>query len=618
MKRKSLALLTFIVLIIILTSCGKKNNNIGQSQDTMIDKLIKANTVSNSIKPDTVRYLKYINVIDESLEKYNNINYPDIRYGTFSGYYFYSNLSVQGLVEGFSEEPSDYYPNGEIISYFKDENLMGFRMEIGWNTVISYQKGGDYKYQCEKFIIDNDMEYYSYTTNSPDKKEIPSFMCIDGITKVRYSKESQDYTGEYGLESTYRDKEYIKITGVLYEIDRNEETIRKVEDSIAEVYIKWCECEQRDVLAAQKSFHISPEMVEELIPKGYNFSKLDQDYSVADINLDGIDDILVVIYLVQEDSTNREIDEEEYYQLWVLKGAGNGKYTSQMLIDSIVYDDTYTLCDIIATDGGFTMEYFVGRSPFETVLCKFSYDKDREDWFLAAQYQNSSYVTGLLQGLTISGPREYGDQYLSISNDNTYYNVTIQDHINDNYKELFNPDYEFYGDLIQFTNKEITDKIAEIVKQELDKVFATIKNLDEYHDILLQDDSEVFLNKNILVITFSIMDTTEDGTSLDRVIPFCIDMNTGTLINFQDYLTTNEFVKLCKDSNINISNLEELYEHYGDYEYLLKSTSPSITLCMIEEGLVVWETGEYWPETYIITRDKLVDTKLSDFWDDWP
>jgi hypothetical protein len=458
--------------------------------------------------------------------------------------------------------------------------------------------------------------------------EIPSFMCIDGITQVRYSKETQDYTGKYALENTSSDKEYISIAGVMYEIDRKKQTISKIDDTIVEEYIKWCECQQRDILTAQKSYQTTPEMVEKLIPKGFNFSKSEYDYSVADINSDGIDDILVEILPIQkdyvyngdysEDSPYRKINEYGHTQLWVLKGKDNGTYKAQKLMDSIVWDETYTLCDINAFDGGFTMDYFVGRSPFETVLRKFQYNREKQDWFLASQYRNSSYLTWMQQGLTISGPREYGEEYLLNLSDNIYYNVSVKKFINDNYSNLLSSDYDDNGYLIQFTDKETADKVAETVRQELVKVFDAIKKLDECHDILLQDDSGVFLNGKNLVISFTIMDETANGTSVDRVIPICIDMNTCTLIDFQKYLTTDEFVKLCEDSNINITNLKKLYQHYGDYEYLLKDTSPSITLCLTEEGLAILETDDYWPKNYTITRDKFIDKKFSDFWDDWP
>jgi hypothetical protein len=625
--KKIMFLIALIISSFFIVACSNKQDkqllsDHVNSQENTLEPTKQITTVPNT---GIGMYKKYISEVDESLGNYHNKNYQDVRYGSFSGYYFYSNLtSIDAQKGGSSENPSDYYPDGVIISYFKDDKLKGFHLEIGWNTSGSYQKGGDYKYQCEKLLIGNDMIYYSYATDSDDLNEIPTFMCIDGISRVRYDKEAQDYTAKYALKNTTNMKEFLSISGDLYEIDRKKQTLNEVSDKITEEYIKWCEYQQRDILTAQKSFQITPAKVKELIPKGFRFSKSYNDYSVADINSDGIDDILVKILPVQnnyaykgdysEDSPYRKNDEYGYYQLWVLKGTDDGSYKAQKLMNSIVWDETYTLSDILASEGGFTLNYFVGRSPFETVLRKFQYNQEKQDWLLAAQYKNSSSLTWMQQGLTISGPRDLGENYISNSGDKKSYNVSAKKYVNDNY----NSDYDDYGYLIQFADKETSDKVTELVKQELDQVFRAIKKSNEYHDILLQNDPVVFLNENILVLSFTIMANTEDGTSVSRVIPICIDRNNYSPINFKEYLSTDEFAMLCKDSNINISQLENLYQNYDNYEYLLKAKSPSIALCLTEEGLIVIETGENWPKSYTITRDKLVNTKLSSIWNDWP
>lgn len=629
----------------ILTACSQKNiykeleekkssdglavHNIErQSQEILFDELAEDNIKPVYENADYDRYTKYNSTLNTALEKFRNDDYEDIRYGIFSGYYYYSNLTTaSGHNGGLSENPSDYYPYGDITGYFDKDNLEGFRMEIGWNTDENYQKGGDYIYQCEKYSIGENIEYYSFTSDSGDQGEIPAFMCIDGISQVYFSVESKEYTGTYALQKDYYDREYISVDGNLYEIDREEQAIYKVENGVAKVFTNWCNCQQRDVLTAQKSYKITWEMVEEAIPEGYMLV----NYSVADIDMDGKDDILTEIYPIldqydytgdySEDNPYKKKNEYYSHQLWVLKGMENNRYMQQKLMDSIVWEDTYTLCGIAAFEGGFTMEYFVGRSPFETVLRKFQYDEKKQDWYLSKQYKNNSYGFSLYQGLTIAGPEEFGKEYLSLDYEDVNFNVSVRDYINTNFANLSKEDYgkyDDYGYLIRFADKKTANQVTRILEQELDKMSAATKKLDMCHDICLLDNSEVFLNSNTLVICFEYLDDIEEEISVDRVVPICIDLNKGTRIDFNDYFTPEEFVKLCEASDIEIKNLKELYEHYDDYEYLLKAASPSITLCLSEEGLVILETRKYWPKAYTITRDKLVDTPLAPFWDDWP
>lgn len=61
--------------------------------------------------------------------------------------------------------------------------------------------------------------------------------------------------------------------------------------------------------------------------------------------------------------------------------------------------------------------------------------------------------------------------------------------------------------------------MTDILKKELARMFAAMDKLDEYYDVLLQDKSGIFLNYITFVICFTIMDKTEDGTFVNRVIP---------------------------------------------------------------------------------------------------
>lgn len=147
--------------------------------------------------------------------------------------------------------------------------------------------------------------------------------------------------------------------------------------------------------------------------------------------------------------------------------------------------------------------------------------------------------------------------------------------------------------------------------------------LDECNDVLFQEHGAVFINSKIVVIEFELMDTTQNDVFIGRRIPITIDLSTGEVIDYLDYISTEELALLWKynsesDTDISFTDKQEMFQAYNDYNTLVASSTDSLTMRICQEGLLIYNTSQYWPEYYLIPRSKLIDSPLAAFWDDWP
>ena len=133
------------------------------------------------------------------------------------------------------------------------------------------------------------------------------------------------------------------------------------------------------------------------------------------------------------------------------------------------------------------------------------------------------------------------------------------------------------------------------MQHEIDNLFQAMEELDECHDALLESNV-IFLNSRVAVVSFRFFDKTEE-----------------------DYITAEELKELLACTNPYCKTAENLtlFEFYDDYETLLKAGEDSIALCLVHEGLLVFNGREGWPACCLIPRIKLIDSPLAVFWDDW-
>lgn len=581
------------------------------------------------------RYEACVPSIEEALLAYREDRDFKVDYAAYDRYFYFDSFSL---------------PEGTIAILSRDNICMGFRMNLrcreDFDGGIISSTSSDREILCEYYEI-GDVRYFSYVDSdlADTSFSIPNFMCMTDMEQIyAVDKEKESWTvyrnefnrfGEQGFfweaEATGLLREYIEMSGSLYRIDREhkalfpvsapERTLPSGTPALADyVYRSWLYKQKELCQNLLYKVAVSAEDVEAVLPDGY-ILRWSDDYTVSDLNGDGILDILALICPVLErydyegrsyygeDSPYLKVPEYYYLELWLFAGQLDGSFLGECLMDSdlLVWDDTFSLTDITGFSGGFFMEYFVGRSPFETVLFKFVYDSG--EWKLVGRYGNDSYST----------PTSFYAYTEDILAAEELYKVSVRDYVNEQYAALLSESgYTDYGSLFRLPDEALVQRINEALLGEMDKLFGAMEALDECHDVLLQNDF-IFLNSRVAVLEFKFMDKTADGVSVDRYLPVSIDLATGEIIDFRDYITAEELGKLLVCTNPDCKTEENLalFDLYDDYETLLKVGGDSMTLLLVHEGLLILNADKYWPDCCLIPRCRLLDSPLAVFWDDW-
>lgn len=120
-------------------------------------------------------------------------------------------------------------------------------------------------------------------------------------------------------------------------------------------------------------------------------------------------------------------------------------------------------------------------------------------------------------------------------------------------------------------------------------------------------------------MVFEFEDRTSEDISVNRFLPISIDLQTGEIIDFRDYITAEELGRLLACTNPDCKSAENLalFDLYDDYETLLKAGGDSMTLLLVHEGLLILNTDAYRSNFCLIPRCRLLDSPLAVFWDDW-
>lgn len=581
------------------------------------------------------RYETYVPAIEDALSDYRADKDFTVDYAAYDRYFYFDSFSL---------------PEGTIAILSKDNTCMGLRMNLRCRekfdgTIHSGDETSfDREIFCEYYEI-GDIRYFSYADScvSDAVFSIPNFMCMIEMDKLyEIIKDKESYTvyrqefnsfGEQGFfwEAEVKEplREYIEMDGSLYRIDREhkalfpinvtEHTLPSGTPALAEyVYQSWLYKQKELCQNLLYKRMVSVEEIEAVLPNGYMLPW--SDYAVNDIDGDGILDILAVICPVledydpqnsyyTEDSPYRKVPEYYYQELWLFAGQPDGSFLGTCLLDadSMVWDDTYTMTNITGFTGGFFMEYFVGRSPFETILLEFVCDNG--EWKLVRQYGNNSYSTP-------QGFYAYTEDILAAEE---LYQVSVKDYVNEEYAAfLWEHGYDDYGSLFRLPDADLVKRINEALRGEMDKLFGAMEALDECHDVLLQNNF-IFLNSRVAVVEFKFVDETPEGVSVNRFLPVSIDLQTGEIIDFRDYITEEELGRLLACTNPDCQSAENLalFDLYDDYETLLKAGGDSMMLLLVHEGLLILNTDEYRSGCCLIPRCRLLDSPLAVFWDDW-
>lgn len=581
------------------------------------------------------RYTAYVPAIEEALSAYREEKGFTVDYAVYDRYFYFDSFSL---------------PEGTIAILSRDNTCMGFRMNLrcreefdGGIVVSRYEEAPDREIVCEYYEI-GDIRYFSYADSSESDSafSIPNFMCMAGMEHIRaIEKERQIYTvywneftpssePEFFWEAQVKAplREYMEINGSLYRIDREhkalflvnlpDKTLPSGTPALADyIYVSWLSGQKELSQNLLYKLAVSVTGIEEILPDGYML--FDSEYTANDMDGDGIMDILAVVCPVLEhydnrssfveDSPYRKVPEYYYQELWLFTGQPDGSFSGECLLDtdSLIWDDTFALTDVSGFAGGFSLEYFVGRSPWQTILLEYRYDGG--EWKLVKRYENDRYSRP-------EGFCAYSEEILAAE---ALYEVSVSAYVNEEYAAFLSEfGYNSYEFRFQLPDEALVQRINEVLRGEMDRLFGAVEALDECHDVLLHDNL-IFLNSRIAVLEVEFRDETTEDVSVNRYLPVSIDLQTGEIIDFRDYITDKELKELlvCTNPDCKAEENLALFDRYDDYETLLKAGGDFMTLCLVHEGLIVLNAGEYWPEYCLIPRANLIDSPLAVFWDDW-
>lgn len=615
----------------------------------------------NILKEGKLLYKTYIPALDEALLAYRENAMGEVSYAAYDRFFYYDNYSL---------------PVGKLTLFSEDGAYTGLRAQIKCaERFCSQAEEKDVKQYILEYYELPDISYFSFLEEggSAARITLPYFMCAQGMERLYEIEESDNlefsvYGNKYYKESiSFSEnmpyspdrqelRELIKIDTNLYKIDRERGALLLLTpkaNSKDTVFVDWIQdlkalCHQ-DIMVGNS---VSAEGLQAYLPKGYTFWH--KEPVAADINEDGFLDVLAVLIPIKDSyewtKTQRMMYEggspyimlpEYYYQeLWYFAGQPDGGYRAFRIIKDleVVSDvpghgyynrdwDALALHGVFAFPGGFTLEYFVGRSPFQTRLISYAYEQGDE----LTEDQIKNAPSFQFAGITYNDI--YDDGFAKLDGEVLGENeVSLNEqHIMDNYIDFLWRYYEsgeelrytWHVNLISLSDAALAEKINTLLAKEADRLFAAADTLG-VHDILLTTDL-VFGNSNVLIFSFSVSGRTGENKKIMRNIPITIDLRTGEVLNYRDYLTEEELQELffCEWEACNAEEALRFFSEYDNYERLLNPEEISLTLHLTQEGLLLYSTRKdeesyLWQNTHLLPRSCFLGSPLAALWDDWP
>ncbi|MCH5269836.1 MAG: hypothetical protein J1E83_03725 [Lachnospiraceae bacterium] len=612
------------------------------------------------LKEGKLLYETYIPALDQALLAYRENAMGEVSYAAYDRFFYYDNYSL---------------PVGKLTLFSEDGDYTGLRAQIQCaERFCSNAKEKDVKQYILEYYELPDISYFSFLEEggSATKINLPYFMCVQGMEHLYAIEENGSlkytvYGNKYFTESiSFSEnmpyspdreelRELIRIDTNLYIIDRERGALILLTakpDSEDTVFVDWIQdlkalCHQ-DIMVGNS---VSAEELQAYLPNGYTFWH--KEPVTADINEDGYLDVLAVLIPVKDSyewtETQRMMYEEgspyimlpEYYyqELWYFAGQPNGGYRAFRIIKDleVVSDvpgngeynrnwDILSLIGVFAFPGGFTLEYFVGRAPFQNRLINYAYGQGDE--LTGAQAKDAPSFQ--FAGITYNDI--YEDAFIKLGGEVLGENkVSLNEqHIMDNYIDFLwryesggELQYTWHVNLINLSDAALAEKINTLLAKEADRLFAAADTLG-VHDILLTTDL-VFANSNVLIFSFSVSGRTGENKKIMRNIPITIDLRTGEVLNYRDYLTEEELQELffCEWEACNAEEALRFFSEYDNYERLLNPEEISLTLHLTQEGLLLYSTRKdeesyLWQNTHLLPRSCFLGSPLAALWDDWP
>ena len=413
-----------------------------------------------------------------------------------------------------------------------------------------------------EYINGGTFEYIRYRNNAGDAVAAPLYVNCRNTLRYSRSEETAAPVCDWSdgvVELIYRDS-------LLYQIDREAGELTETGADLHWSLYEWLSGEmRREIEREQAKQRIDREYLESIIPEGYLL--LLDDYASADFNRDGYDDYIMCLYpaeitegMFDADTGERHwhIPEYQCSSFWIFWGTENGGH--QGVQGPGIDRGVLTLFDIHAYDGGFELEYFVGRSPFEDEVIRYEYDSDKASFYKTETVFRDTGKT------VISTPDNFGEEIFRIGE------AAPADEAGEEVPALFSDEGRIKIEIAGVQDETDTVVVSYADKQKESAVMGLIDGVrTEMYDALNAYDGPKsgFIDHTVFYASPSIVTGQvafhgdAGGGYKTLALSYAIDPATSERIRIKDCLTYDQMMELLRGGRAIVRESDEaLFTEY--------------------------------------------------------
>lgn len=281
------------------------------------------------------------------------------------------------------------------------------------------------------------------------------------------------------------------------------------------------------------------------VPQGY---EIDQALC-NDLDLDGIDDVLLVLSTIKEEQTH--VDSEMLSTL-LLKGKQNSSFEQIKRNDKMIYFNSYDGGGKISSpkEGTFKISISRGTGRGYEYNYFFEYNKEKKDWFFTEYFYNSSGAVSFGES-TIITPLNFGE----ISFDNFDIEKSDYSYIPNEEIEIQEKNIKIHADLqkIILADKEKENRINTLLKNEMRKIIEELKKFKTPIDVRIYSQC-VFQSPEILSIEYDI-----SGDTIDTCFTTNIDIVSEKILFLQDIIEPKQLAQIVVNLKLSDNEYDSSY-----------------------------------------------------------
>lgn len=349
------------------------------------------------------------------------------------------------------------------------------------------------------------------------------------------------------------------------------------------------------------------------IPKGY---EIDQALC-NDLDLDGIDDVLLVLCTIKEVQTH--VDNEMLITL-LLKGKQNGSFEQIKRNDKMIYFNSYDGGGKISSpkEGTFKISISRGTGRGYEHNYLFEYSKEKKDWFFTEYFYNSGGAVSFGES-TIITPLNFRE----VSFDNFDIEKSDYSYIPNEEIEIQEKNVKIHADLqkIILADKEKENRINTLLKNEMEKIIEELKKFKTPIDVRIYSQC-VFQSPEILSIEYEI-----SGDTIDTCFTTNIDIASEKILSLQDIIEPKQLAQIAVNLKFSENEyapnygttfsqtqkeLEQAFSNANQIETIFQNDS--VCFSVYEQSLCIrWLSDEGLIKRYI-SKEELMDYLKWNLW----